>query len=105
MMFAAIGARAAKADPTPFKVTLSDGTTVIASLYGDEDFSWYADTEGNVLDFDGKTFSRKGITVNELLARHRTSIKARRARRIGVGPAYRQPEGGGDTRGVSGHPV
>ena len=87
MMFAAIGAWAVKADPTPFKVTLSDGTTVTASLYGDEDFSWYADTEGNVLDFDGKTFSRKGITVNELLARHRTSIKARRARRIGVGPA------------------
>ena len=46
------GAYASKAITTPFQVTLQDGTTVMAQIHGDEHFSFYTTTSGDLLIFE-----------------------------------------------------
>ena len=50
------GAYAAKAITTPFQVTLQDGTTVMAQIHGDEHFSFYTTTSGELLIFENNTW-------------------------------------------------
>jgi immune inhibitor A len=50
------GAYASKAITAPFLVTLQDGTTVMAQIHGDEHFSFYTTTSGDLLIFENYTW-------------------------------------------------
>ena len=50
------GAYASKAITKPFKVTLQNGTTVMAQIHGDENFSFYTTTSGELLIFENNTW-------------------------------------------------
>ncbi len=48
---------AAKAYPFPMTFTQSDGTQITVRLHGDEDFHWYTDMQGNILERSGNDFT------------------------------------------------
>lgn len=48
---------AGKANPQPITVTQPDGTRITVLLHGDEDFSWYTDLQGNLLQRVGNRFT------------------------------------------------
>lgn len=50
------GTYASKAITTPFQVTLQDGRTVMARFHGDENFSFYTTTSGELLIFENNTW-------------------------------------------------
>lgn len=89
--FVATTAWGAKAISTPLTVTQSDGTTITVFLHGDENFSWYTDTQGNILEREGNDFYKMNITHDEFFANAKASIRKSRARRANIGtttPAY-----------------
>ncbi|MDO4991549.1 MAG: M6 family metalloprotease domain-containing protein, partial [Prevotellaceae bacterium] len=47
---------ASKAITIPFQVTLQDGKTVTVQFHGDEDFSFYSTTEGELVIYENKTW-------------------------------------------------
>ena len=47
---------ASKAITIPFQVTLQNGKTVTVQFHGDEDFSFYTTTEGELVIYENKTW-------------------------------------------------
>ena len=72
------GAYAAKAITTPFQVTLQDGTTVMAQIHGDEHFSFYITTSGELLIFENNTWRMATEADKEHLTKKQNAVKARR---------------------------
>ncbi|MBQ1816429.1 MAG: peptidase M6, partial [Bacteroidaceae bacterium] len=72
------GAYAAKAITTPFQVTLQDGTTVMAQIHGDEHFSFYTTTSGELLIFENNTWRMATEADKKHLTKKQNAIKARR---------------------------
>lgn len=56
LMACAATSWAAKANPTPFSVRQSDGTTITVRLHGDENFSWYSTMDNVILARSGNNF-------------------------------------------------
>lgn len=54
---------AGKAWPYPITVIQSNGTPITVFLHGDENFHWYTDQQGNILERTGNDF--KAITVDK----------------------------------------
>lgn len=79
---AAIVTWAVPADRTPFVLTLVDGTQVVVTMCGDENFSWYETADGNIVEEtkDGYVLGKRSANDVRTLAH-----KARKAapRRIG----------------------
>lgn len=52
----ALSSWAVKANPEPFVITQSDGTTLTLRLNGDETFHWYSTIDGAILSRQGNSF-------------------------------------------------
>ena len=88
-------ASAVPAYRAPRTLRLADGTTVVVSMHGDENHSWFSDAKGNVIEFstDGRTAHRTTRTEADEILRHATA-KARAPRRIGSATTAPLPAAG-----------
>lgn len=71
-------AYASKAITTPFQVTLQDGTTVMAQFHGDDHFSFYTTTSGELLIFENNTWRMATETDKAQLTKKQDAMMARR---------------------------
>ena len=60
------------------QVTLQDGTTVMAQIHGDEHFSFYTTTSGELLIFENNTWRMATEADKKHLTKKQNAIKARR---------------------------
>ena len=72
------GAYASKAITTPFQVTLQDGTTVMAQIHGDEHFSFYTTTSGELLIFENNIWRMATEADKTQLTKRQNAISTRR---------------------------
>ena len=82
---------AVKATTAAITVIQSDGTPITVYLHGDEDFSWYTDAQGNLLERNGNDFTRISMSKEAFFAKARSLRSSNMAKRIGIGtrtPAY-----------------
>lgn len=63
-----LSVKAAKAWPYPITLRQSDGSTITVYLHGDENFSWYTDALGNVLQRTGNDFTPITTSVTAFFA-------------------------------------
>lgn len=95
-LMAVIGAWAGKALHQPLVITQSDGTQITVYLNGDEDFYWYTDTSGNILERNGNDFQKVNMDLETYMAKARQTALKNRMRRISVAtgtPSYFPHEG------------
>ncbi len=76
--------RAAKAFPYPMTFTQSDGTQITVRMYGDEDFHWYTDMDGNLLERNGNDFVRLTVDKETYLAQGKATAAKSAARREAI---------------------
>ncbi len=76
---------AAKAWPYPMTFTQSDGTQITVRLHGDEDFHWYTDMQGNILQRTGNDFKILNVDPATFVAQGQAKRKAAAKRREPVG--------------------
>ena len=65
---------ASKAVTRPMKVVLQDGTETTVALYGDENFSYWASTKGELIVREGKMWRK--ATQQEIASAKQTMLKA-----------------------------
>ena len=85
MMALATASWAVKANPQPITVTQPDGTQVTVLLHGDEDFSWYTDLHGNLLQRVGNQFTPVLTDAATFFRQAEQLRAANQARRIPIG--------------------
>ena len=86
-----LGVFAVKAITSPITIIQSDGTPITVFLHGDEDFSWYTDAKGNILERHGNDFTKIAMSKEEFFAKARLARSKNMVRRIPIGtrtPAY-----------------
>lgn len=96
LMAIATASWAVKANPSPIKVKQPDGTTITVLLHGDEDFSWYTDIQGNLLNRIGNRFVPMTVDKATFFRQAEQQRAANAARRISIGtdtPNYFPHEG------------
>ena len=71
-------AYASKAITTPFQVTLQNGTTVMAQFHGDENFSFYTTTSGELLIFENNTWRLATETDKAQMTMKQNAVNKRR---------------------------
>ncbi len=76
--------RAAKAFPYPMTFTQSDGTQITVRMFGDEDFHWYTDMDGNLLERNGNDFVRLMVDKETYLAQGKATAAKSAARREAI---------------------
>lgn len=86
-----LGVFAVKAITAPITIIQSDGTPITVLLHGDEDFSWYTDVNGNILERHGNDFTKIAMSKEEFFAKAQRAHSKNIVRRIPIGtrtPAY-----------------
>ena len=86
-----LGVFAVKAITAPITIIQSDGTPITVLLHGDEDFSWYTDVKGNILERHGNDFTKIAMSKEEFFAKAQRAHSKNIVRRIPIGtrtPAY-----------------
>ena len=72
------GAYASKAITRPFKVTLQNGTTVMAQIHGDENFNFYTTTSGELLIFENNTWRLATEADKAQMTKRQNAVSTRR---------------------------
>ena len=83
MVLTSLSAWAVPADRTIRRVTMSDGTEVMAVLHGDEHYSWMSTVDGRVIELsdDGETYQYSTVTTEEV--RKRAARRLMNVRKVG----------------------
>lgn len=82
---------AIKANPNPFTVVQSDGSTITVILHGDEHFSWYSDLNGRLLQRVGNDFIPMDMSKAAFFAQANAAMDQSRAQMIPIAssnPSY-----------------
>lgn len=81
ILWCATTVQASKAWPYPMTFTQSDGSQITVYLHGDADYSWYTDTEGNLLQRVGNDFKPMAIDPNTFYKKVSAARRASAMRR------------------------
>lgn len=79
-----LGVFAVKAITAPITIIQSDGTPITVLLHGDENFSWYTDVKGNILERHGNDFTKIDMSKEEFFAKARRAHSKNIVRRISI---------------------
>lgn len=69
---------ASKAITIPFQVTLQNGKTVTVQFHGDEDFSFYSTTEGELVIYENKTWRLATESEKAAMSKKHAAVAKRR---------------------------